>query len=177
MSASKEYIIQFAGLSPGENFFELNVNDKFFENLDYSEIKQGNILVKLNLLKQSTMMVLNFEISGTVNANCDKCAAEFDLPISGNYKLIVKVGGHSDAEEDDDIITVAANEHKIDLTQYLYEYITLSLPIKREHVNEVDCDKNILNKVNQFLIDEEIDEEKDEPIDPRWDGLKDIKLN
>jgi uncharacterized protein len=173
MLASKEYIIQFAGLSPGEHLFEFNVSDKFFENLDYSEIKQGNILVKVNLLKQSTMMVLHFDISGTVKSNCDLCASEFDLPISGNYKLIVKVGGSDNSEEDDDIITIAANEHKLDLTQYLYEYITLSLPIKREHPEQTACDKEILNKLDNFLVDDK----KDEPVDPRWDGLKNIKLN
>lgn len=173
MSTSKEYVIQFAGLRPGEHLFELKVNDKFFENLDYSEIKQGNIVVKLNLLKQSSMMVLNFNISGTVKANCDLCAAEFDMPISGNYKLTVKVGGAVDGDKDDDIITVAANEHKIDLTQYLYEYITLSLPIKREHADEATCDKEILKRLDEFLIDEE----KDEKTDPRWDVLKNIKLN
>ncbi len=172
MSASKEYVIQFAGLSPGEHLFEFDVNDKFFENLDYSEIKQGNIQVKLTLLKQSAMMVLHFDISGTVKSNCDRCAAEFDLPINGNHKLIVKVGGSDDNDEDDDIITIAANEHKLDLTQYLYEYITLSLPIKREHSEESTCDKEILKKLENFLV-----EEKEEKIDPRWDGLKNIKLN
>jgi uncharacterized protein len=173
MSASKEYIIQFAGLSPGEHLFELNVNDKFFENLDYSEIKQGNILVKLTLLKQSTMMILNFDISGTVNVSCDRCASEFDMPITGNYKLTVKVGGSDVGDEDDDIISIAANEHKLDLTQYLYEYIALSLPIKHEHADESMCDKKTLKKLDEFIVDEE----KEEPIDPRWDGLKNIKLN
>ncbi len=173
MSASKEYVIQFAGLSTGEHLFELNVNDKFFEAFDYSEIKQGNIQVKLNLLKQSSMMVLHFAISGTVKVNCDSCASEFDMPISGDYKLTVKVGGSDDDNDDDDIITIAANEHKLDVRQYLYEYITLSIPIKREHTDESTCDKEILNKLNDFIVDEE----KKEPIDPRWDDLLKIKLN
>jgi uncharacterized metal-binding protein YceD (DUF177 family) len=174
MATSKEYIIQFAGLSPGEHLFELEVKDKFFENLDYSEIKQGNIHVKLNLLKQSTMMVLHFDISGTVKVNCDHCGVEFDMPIDGKHKLIVKVGGDGDNEEDDDIITIGTNEHKIDLTQYLYEYITLTIPIKREHSDESDCDMEVLEKLDELIIDEE---KTEEPIDPRWDGLKDIKLN
>ncbi len=173
MSASKEYVIQFAGLSTGEHFFEFKVGDKFFENLDYSEIKQGDITVKVSLLKQSTMMVLHFDFTGTVKTNCDLCAAEFDLPITGNQKLIVKVGGNDETDEDDDIITVAANEHKLDLTQFLFEYITLSIPFKREHVKKTDCDKTIVKKVNDLLVDEN----KEEPIDPRWDVLKNIKLN
>ena len=178
MQTRKEYIIQFVGLSVGEHLYEFNITDSFFENLDYSEIKQGNITVLLKLLKQSTMMVLNFEISGTVKMNCDRCAAEFDLPINGNYKLIVKIGGNDSTGEDDDIITIAANEHELDLSQYIFEYITLSLPIKRVHPDnkkgKSNCDKEMLKKLDQFIIEEEKDEEK---TDPRWNGLKNIKLN
>ena len=123
------------------------------------------------------MMVLHFEISGTVKMDCDRCTEEFDLPIEGNYKLIVKVGGHESGDENDDIITVAANEHELDLSQYLYEYITLSLPIKRVHPNDakgkITCNKKVLKKLGDFLIEEE----KKEDTDPRWNDLKNIKLN
>ncbi len=177
MQTRKEYIIQFVSLPLGENKFEFKVTDKFFENLDYSEIKQGNITVNLNLLKQSQMMILQFEISGTTKMICDLCATEFDFPFEGQYKLIVKVGGADDDNEDDDIITIAANEHQLDLSQYIYEYITLSLPIKRTHPldkkGKPTCDKEMLKKVKKYLTKEE----KQEETDPRWDGLKNIKLN
>ncbi|MGQ0828130.1 MAG: YceD family protein [Bacteroidota bacterium] len=176
MPTRKDYIIQFAGLSVGQHEFEFDINDKFFEGLDYSEIKQGHIQVDLTLLKQSTMMVLHFNINGTVNMDCDRCTAPFSLPISGNYKLIVKVGGHESGDEDDDIITIAANEHEFDLSQYIYEYISLSLPIKRVHPDDDEgkstCDKKMLKKLENFLIEEEKPE-----VDPRWSGLKNIKLN
>ncbi len=177
MHNRKEYTIQFVGLSVGEYKYQYNIIDKFFDDFDFSEIKQGNINIDLSLLKQSTMMVLNFKISGTVNMNCDRCTAEFNLPISGDYKLIVKVGGAETGDEDDDIITIATNEHELDLTQYIYEYITLSLPIKRVHLDdkngESTCDKEMLNKLEHFLTEEE----KEEESDPRWNDLKNIKLN
>jgi uncharacterized metal-binding protein YceD (DUF177 family) len=178
----KEYIVQFVGLSMGEHLYEYHINDAFFEGLDYSEIQRGNILVKMLLLKQSSMMILRFEISGTVKAACDRCTEEFDLPIHGEYKLIVKVGGSITGDEDDDIITVAANEHELDLSQHIYEYITLSLPIKRVHPDnakgESTCNMEVLNKLNDFLIEEEkSDEDDEEPLDPRWNELKNISLN
>lgn len=177
MQTRKEYIIQFVGLSVGEHLYEYDINDTFFENLDFSEIKQGNITVNLNLLKQSTMMVLNFNISGTVNMNCDRCTGELNLPINGDYKLIIKVGGNDASDENDDIITIATNEHELDISQYLYEYITLSLPIRRVHPDnekgESTCDKEMLKKLKQFLTEEEIKNQ----MDPRWEGLKNIKLN
>lgn len=177
MQAGKAYIIQFVNLGLGEHEFEFDVNDKFFENLEYSEIKHGNIQVKLTLIKQSTMMILQFNIGGTVKMNCDRCYGEFDLPIAGDYRLIVKVGSHDVGDEDDDIISIAANEHELDLSQFIYEYIMLSLPLKRVHPDDENgkstCDQEMLNKLNNYLVGNE----GDEPVDPRWDGLKNIKLN
>ncbi len=177
MKGGKEYIIQFVGLSLGAHDYEFNISDKFFKDFEFSEIKQGDIRVNLTLLKQAAMMALQFEISGTVKVNCDLCTSEFDLPITGSYKLMVKVGGSDSTEEDDDIITIAANEHELDLKQYIYEYITLALPIKRVHPKDKKgkptCDKEMLKKLNDYLTD--VDPEKQ--IDPRWEQLKNIKLN
>jgi uncharacterized protein len=177
MKAGKDYVIQFAALSMGEHEYQFEIGDKFFENLDYSEIKKGDIQVKLTLIKQSTMMIIESEISGTVNIDCDVCTAELDLPIHGNYKLIVKVGGHETGDEDDDIITLPANEHQLDMRQYFYEYITLSVPIRRVHPDDEEgnttCDKATLRKLKTFLTDRE----PQDPTDPRWNNLKNIKLN
>jgi uncharacterized metal-binding protein YceD (DUF177 family) len=53
------------------------------------------------------------------------------------------------------------------------------LPIKRVHPldkkGNSTCDKDVLNKLEEFITEEEKDEE--ENIDPRWDNLKNIKLN
>jgi uncharacterized metal-binding protein YceD (DUF177 family) len=177
MSTSKAYTIQFASLAIGEHQFEMDVNDPFFEDFEFSEIKQGSVKVKINLLKQSTMMVLEIELGGMVKANCDRCAAEFDLAISGNYRLVVKTSGEQNSvgEEDDDIIAVSASESKLDLSQHLYEYLVLSLPIKREHSSIEDCDKEVLGKLNNFLVEDNSNSQK--PFDPRWDDLTKIKLN
>jgi len=175
MSTSKEHIIQFASLAVGEHQFELDINSRFFENFAYSEIKQGSVKVKINLLKRPDMMVLDFEIGGTVRANCDRCASEFDLPMSGNHRLIIKIGNiNVDEGVDDDIIAVSAIENKLDLSKFLYEYITLSLPIKREHPTIADCDNEVLDKLDDFLIE---DDDSKKTVDPRWDDLMKIKLN
>ena len=179
MQTRKEYIIQFVGLSIGIHEFKFEAKDSFFKDFEFSEIKKGNVLVNLHLLKQSQMMVLEFEIGGTVKMECDLCTGEFDLPLNGTHRLIVKVGGGDTGNEDDDIITIAANEHELDLAQYIYEYITLTLPIKRVHPldkkGNSTCDKEVLEKLEKFRIEEEKQEE--EKTDPRWNDLKNIKLN
>lgn len=183
MSNRKDYIIPFVGLSVGEHLYEYEIDGRFFDDFEFSEIHESAIILKINLLKQSTMMVLMFDIKGTVQADCDRCTETFNLPIEGEYKLIVKVGGSDTGNEDDDIITVAANEYELDLTQYIYEYIALSLPIKRVHPDnkkgESTCNKEMLEKLSIFLTEEEKDEkiEENPSTDPRWDDLKNITLN
>jgi uncharacterized protein len=177
MKAGKDYVIQFAALSPGQHEYPFEIGDKFFEHLEYSEIRRGNVVIDVKLLKQSTMMILESAIHGTVKVNCDICTGEFDLPIEGTYKLIVKIGGQVSEDEDNDIITIAANEHQLDLRQYFYESIALLVPIKRVHPPDANgnptCDRATLDKLKNYLVDREgVD-----PIDPRWDGLKNIKLN
>ena len=176
----KEYIIPFVGLSLGEHIYEYQIDGKFFDDFEFSEIHESDISLKISLLKQSSMMVLMFDIKGTVAVECDRCTDTFNLPIEGTYKLIVKVGGADTGNDDDDIITIAANDYELDLTQYIYEYISLSLPIKRVHPDnkkgESTCNKEMLKKLSTFLTEEE--KETDEPTtDPRWDGLKNITLN
>jgi uncharacterized protein len=173
MLNSKKYIIQFAGLSIGEHLYELDVDDTFFEETNFPDIKHGAIQVNINLLKRSNMMVLDFDIQGFVKTECDRCADEFDLPVIGNYRLIVKTGDGDIGEEDDDIVGIPATESKLDVSGYLYEYILLSLPIKRQHENPENCNQDVLKKLNNFLVEDE----KDENTDPRWNELKNIKLN
>ncbi|MBI9037351.1 MAG: DUF177 domain-containing protein [Bacteroidales bacterium] len=170
MSALKRYIIQFGGLSIGNHNFEFHVDDAFFENFEYSEIKEGDVFVDVSLEKQETMLILNFSIKGNVNIICDRCSDFFDLPISTNQQLIVKFGDE-DFEETDDIFVIPFNEHKIDLSQLIYEYINLSVPIKRVHPDNKHgnstCDPEII-KIIEGLSE-------NNSTDNRWDALKKLK--
>ena len=71
---------------------------------------------------------------------------------------------------DPDIITLPADEQELDLKQHIYEYILLSIPIKRVHPDDEfgnsTCDPFMLKKLEEFIIDQENE------IDPRWDELK-----
>jgi len=170
LSALKIYIIQFGGLSIGNHNFEFYVDEKFFENFEYSEIKKGKVNVDILLEKHETMLILNFSIKGNVNIICDRCSDSFDIPISTNQQLIVKFGD-KDFEETDEILIIPFSEHKIDLSQLIYEYINLSLPIKRVHPDDKQgnstCNPEIIKIIESVS--------KNESTDHRWDALKKLK--
>lgn len=176
-STGREYSIPFSNLKVGEHVFELEIDDTFFDDFEYSEIKQGNIKSEIKLLKRTNMMMLDISIEGTVKTICDRCAAELYLPISSTHQLIVKAGEKRQAEDNDeeDIIYLSPSDNEIDLKQYLYEHITLALPIKREHETEEECDKEVIDRLKGVSIEEP--ENNDQSTDPRWDGLTDLKLN
>lgn len=122
--------------------------------------------------KSSTMLELFFHIEGTVCVSCDLCTGDFSLPIDGDEKLIVKFG-EEEFENTDDIIILPHGEHQINIAQPLYEFINLLLPAKRVHP-EGECDPEMLRKLEEYRAG---DKDSGESTDPRWDMLKNIKLN
>lgn len=75
--------------------------------------------------------------------------------------------------DDEDIIILAKNDHEIDISGLIYEYINVALPFINVCDNEGNtpyCDKEMLDKLNKFSANEDNDE-----TDPRWDALKNIK--
>ena len=170
-----QYTIQFGGLSMGEHQFEFEVTQKFFEQFKDSEITKANVQVKANLIKQNSLMHILFSFEGTVNLSCDRCLIDYDCPISGQEKLIIKHGNPE--ESNDEILVLKEGLEEADFTQYLYEYIELAIPSRKvpcedeEFDLEVDCDEDTLAKYNEIKIEEEPSE------NPEWDKLKNIKFN
>lgn len=171
MKTLNPYSIQFSGLKPGRHEFDYEIDRKFFESIEYSEIADGKIHVDLALEKHSNMLVLNFVLKGDVKVPCDRCGEDFLLPVNDRQRLIVKFG-EQNAEETEEVIVLSRNESEINVAHTIYEYIILALPIKRVHP-EGQCDEETLKRLENL----EAQEEKDKTTDPRWDGLKNITLN
>lgn len=168
-------LIPFKGLTEGEHDFQFQVDSAFFSQFENSEIKNGQVTVIVDLIKRSTLLELDVEISGEIEIECDRCLDLFNLPISYHGKLYVKFADY-ETSEDDDLIILNHNEHEVNLTQFVFEYIHLSLPVKRIHPDingKTGCNKEMMAKLNDHIIDEEIEEK----TDPRWDKLKDINKN
>lgn len=163
----KQFSIPYIGLKQGEHKFEYTINELFFEELGYSEINHCLFNVKLGLLKQPTMMTLDFEIRGKLSVTCDRCLDEFTMPIETDQKLFVKFGDESH-EETDEIYIISRNEQELDVAQFIYEYIILAIPQVRVHPKG-ECDPEIEKKLEELKPK---NDNKD--IDPRWDILKNL---
>lgn len=171
MHYMNRFIIPFSGLKEGMHDFAFDLEDKFFEHFEYTEISKCKVHVDCLLEKQSRMMVLHFTIAGTVFVPCDRCGEEFGLDIAGEQKLFVKYG-ETHTEESEDILVITEKEHEIDISQYLYEYVLLLLPMKKTHPEDEHGNSLCNPEILRFIKDTE-----EQPIDPRWEVLQKLKEN
>ena len=173
MKPLKEFTIPFVGLKLGKHLFEYKIEKAFFEYFEYEEFNDVNVAVNLILDKKSTLLELNFKISGFVNVNCDVTNEPYNQPIQNEFDLVVKFGDEYNDEEPD-ILIVTHGTYEINIQQYIYEIIALAVPIKRIHpgVEDGTLDSDILKKLEELSPKLKEEKEIEEDIDPRWNTLK-----
>lgn len=175
MKVTNEFLIPFIGLKLGKHQFEYQINKKFFEDYGYDEFESCDIKVNVVLEKKSTMLELHFKHKGTIHVPCDLTNEMFDLPIKGKIKIIVQFGEVFN-DDNEELLILPFGEHQVDISQYIYEMIALSIPLKRIHpgVKDGTLKTEALDKLNELKVNakEQKADAKEEETDPRWDQLK-----
>ena len=164
-----KFEIPFAGLTPGTHFYQYEIDRNFFEKFEESFLKEGNIVVKMELLKQPKVCTLDFEIKGTLKVECDRCLEFFDQAIDTQEQLLLKFS--EDPREEDEIIYLPLGAESFNVAQVIYEFVSLALPIRNVH-HEDDkgipgCNPETLKYLNGNEKDD--DDDNDNPL---WDALQ-----
>lgn len=175
MKITNEFLIPFVGLKLGKHQFEYQVTKAFFDDFDYDEFESADIKVNVVLDKKSTMLELAFKHAGTVHVPCDLTGEMFDLPVKGTLKLVVQFGEEFN-NDNEELLILPHGEHQIDIKQYVYEMIALSIPLKKVHpgIKDGTLKSAALDKLNELSVKDHKKEEKQEDTDPRWDKLKNL---
>lgn len=171
MKAGNDYILPIAGLSIGYHDFEYTIDDKFFENFEFSEVKKSCVKVNLNVEKHEREFILTFNFSGDVYVPCDRCNDEYKQTIENEVVIYLKYG-HAYEEESDDVIVIPSEEGEFDIASLIYEYIILSLPIHRVHENISECNQEVIKYLQG---DGTVQDDDTNEIDPRWKCLEELK--
>jgi len=169
----KDFIIQFVGLKEEKHYFKYQIDKKFFEFYEYDEFNDTKVIVNVVLNKKATLLELHFEASGTVNVNCDLINEPYDEQLNQNFDLVVNFGDEFN-NENEEILILPHGEYEINISQYIYELIVLSVPLKRIHpgVKDGTINSDILDKLEELSPKSLEDKEDNEDIDPRWNTLK-----
>jgi len=170
------YSVSFSGLPNGVHSFTYQVENRFFQQREYSTIESGDIEVQLEFDKRDRFFVMNFHYAGVIGVKCDRCLSDLTIPVNNVTSLLVKILA-GDAENidlsDDEVMYIQPTDNEIDFSQFLYENIIVNIPLYKTCEDDISgeqqCDPEMLS------ILEKENESKPGVTDPRWEKLKDLK--
>ncbi len=179
MKKLKEYEINIAKLSNKTHQYEFDMDDSFFDLFSGEIIQGGKLHADVELEKTETLLTLHFDIKGTVRLTCDRSLEEFDEPVDVQETFRMKFGPE-DKELNEDLWQIATETQQINVAQHLYDFIGLSLPMKKLHPRfrtdeDDENEDDILIYSSKTEGDNSNDDDDDnDDIDPRWDALKNL---
>lgn len=178
MSRRREFEIAFVGLKPGVHEFSYPIDDKFFEPFQEQDFRNCKANVKLLLDRKSSFMLLKFEIGGTMEVTCDRCNNNLPFELWDEFNITVKMVEEpelmNDQEDDPDVYYIGKTESHIDVANWIYEFINLSIPMQRtcsfEKMDGPNCNKAAMDILKK--LEPEENKTKENPI---WKGLEKFK--
>ena len=141
--------------SSGTKEYDFEIDDSFFAHFDYGELEKGNLTAMVKVIYSSRQVQLDVRISGIVELVCDRCLDNFSKRLDSHYILYGKFG-HGTDQEDLDVIWIPDDASYIDLAPVLFEYINLSLPLKKIHPEDEDgnsmCNMDMISRLDELNI-------------------------
>lgn len=187
MNALRAYDINIVGLENKRYEYDFTSDDTFFAALEQELIRRGNVQTHVVLDKSETMIRLDFHIVGSVEQICDRSLDEYDEPVDTRQMMLLKFGDHNE-ELSDEIELIERNTATVNVARYIFEFISLSLPMKRLHPRfrdeeeqeDEDDESNVklIYTSGPIMEEDDEDEANDKPAtDPRWDALRKLNNN
>ena len=144
MDVAELYTIPYKSLENGEHTLEFRFDDSLFAAYENTDIRHAQGRVGVTLLRSASMLELKVSIRGSVVVACDRCLDDCTVPVEFDGTLVVKFSDEV-SDYDGEVMWLLPMEDEIDLKQYIYESIVLSLPYQRVHP-EGECNPEMLER-------------------------------
>jgi uncharacterized protein len=169
----QDFQVNIIGLSNKTHTFDYEFGSGFFDIYGRNLLENGQFKAQVTLAKSETMIEANFHIEGSAHLICDRSLEPFDYPMDIDKKIVFKFG-QEEKELSDEIVVITREHERLDLGQYMYELIGVSLPMKRLHpkFQDDELEESDIQLVYKSPVDDTGD---DDAIDPRWEKLKKLK--
>jgi uncharacterized metal-binding protein YceD (DUF177 family) len=177
MSRRREFEIAFVGLKPGVHEYNYSIDDRFFEAFQQQDFRNCKAHVKLHLEKNSSFMMLRFEIGGQLDVTCDRCNNNLPLELWDEFSITVKMVEDPEImngqEDDPDVYYISRGESHLDVASWIYEFVNLSIPMQKtcgyEKMDGPYCNREAIEMLKKMDAG---DMPKENPI---WKGLEKFK--
>jgi uncharacterized metal-binding protein YceD (DUF177 family) len=177
MKHNREYEIAWQGLKPGPHTYVYDIDDRFMLEREVDEsFKNWDAHITLVFDKHENFFMLHFDVDGNVTVPCDRCGDEFKLRLWDEFDLVIKLTGDDvdKIEDEDDVVFIPRHETVIDISNWLYEFLMLSVPLQHIHPDKADgssgCNQQALK-----LLDKLSEHPEEHTQNPLWKGLEALK--
>ena len=168
-----KFIIPLNGLAAGITEFSWQAGKEFFDSFENSEILDAHLDTDVRVEKSGRYIGVDCDVRGEVTVECDRCLDELDMPIDVEIMLSVKYGNEESSEEpqqgEREVIFIPETDAEMDLSQIIYDYVCLSLPMQRTH-DEGECNPEVMK---MYCAPEESEVKEEEGENP-FSALKDL---
>ena len=122
-------------------------------------------------------MLLKFEIGGKLEVICDRCNSNLPLDLWEEFNLVVKLVDDpelmNEQEEDPDVYYMPRGQSHLQLADWMYEFINLSIPMQKT-CEYPDMSGPYCNPSVRDLL-KRMNDEKENKQNPLWKGLEKFK--
>ncbi len=176
MKHNREFEIAWQGLKPGVHTYTYDLDDRFMQERHVDE-SFSNWKAKVTLVfdKHENFFMLRFDVDGRITVPCDRCGDDFELTLWDEFNLVIKLTNEEteDIEDEDDVIFIPRSETVIDISDWIYEFVVLSIPLQHIHPDNADG-KPGCNQIALDLLDK-LSEQTNIAKNPLWKGLDKLK--
>src|ERR1700712_3911965 len=117
-------------------------------------------------------MILRFQVGGKADVICDRCSNELPLQLFEDFVMTVKLVDDPEVmnaqEEDPDVHYISRGESHIDVKDWIYEFVNLSIPMQKTCDFE-NMDGPFCNSEARKIL-ESIQAKKETKENPLWKG-------
>ena len=161
-------IIKYTNFSDGIHEFQLSDSAK---NLGLEEKFLGSVVVNCKMDKSPHQIVLGCDLEITAKLACDRCGKEIEKNFTNHFQISYLFSRNSEKNDDFNLKFLSPEQDKINITEDVFEYSELALPMKILCNDECKgicptCGKNL----NEEVCNCEPELEKD-----IWEPLKKLK--
>ena len=158
MANRRAFEIAFVGLKPGIHEFNYELDDQFFREKGAEDLANVSANIKLLFEKNNGFMLLKFEVGGRTDVTCDRCGNPLKIDLWDEFKMLVKLVDNADEmneqEEDPDVFYLSRTESHMDVSNWLYDFVLLSVPMQRmcakEKMGGSQCNTEVLEKLKEM---------------------------
>lgn len=188
MKFLRTFDIEVIKFLEGKYEIDFEIGKEFFQHFEDNELlDEGILTVRVLMDKGANLIEMNFLITGEVKLTCDRSLEEYFEHLEITEKILFKYG-EVEEEVNEEVYIITRDTSKINVAQFIYEFILLGLPAKKihpDHRTEFD-EEDFEAEGTYAYIDGDYDndsdedssgdqDQKEEIADPRWELLKKLK--